>query len=137
MPIEISNPSIMPGPVGQYSHLSVVPTAGRMAFISGQVPVDDSGEVVGRDDFEAQTEQVFRNLELALKALGCNWANLAKMTTFITSADFLDDFRAMRARLFPEYFPDSVYPANTLLVVSGLVRPEFLVEIEGIAVLES
>jgi enamine deaminase RidA (YjgF/YER057c/UK114 family) len=60
--------------------------------------------------------------------------DVVRLATFLTRAEDLEGFMAARAALFPEYFPDGVYPPNTLLVVSRLVRPELLVEIEAMAV---
>jgi enamine deaminase RidA (YjgF/YER057c/UK114 family) len=131
--VEFTNPPSMAPPRGLYSHLGVAPHS-RLAFIAGQLSVDEEGALVGDGDIEAQIEQCFRNIELALRALDCGWAQLAKMTTYLTSQEAVDDFYRVRARLFDEFFPDKKYPPNTLLVISHLVRPEFLVEIEGIAV---
>jgi enamine deaminase RidA (YjgF/YER057c/UK114 family) len=70
-----------------------------------------------------------------LESIGATWANLAKMTTYVTTPEAIDDFYRVRATLYEELFPGGDYPPNTLLVVSRLVRPEFLVEIESLAVL--
>jgi enamine deaminase RidA (YjgF/YER057c/UK114 family) len=131
--LEIRNPQSLGAPRGLYSHVSVAPHA-RLAFIAGQLAVDHDGAIVGEGDIDRQIERCFRNVELALRALGVGWQQLAKMTTYVTSDEAIDDFYRVRAQLFDEFFPDGRYPPNTLLVVSRLVRPEFLVEIEGIAV---
>jgi enamine deaminase RidA (YjgF/YER057c/UK114 family) len=131
--VEFTNPPSMAPPRGLYSHLGVAPHS-RLAFIAGQLSVDEEGALVGDGDIEAQIEQCFRNIELALRALDCGWGDLVKMTTYLTTQEATDDFYRVRARLFDEFFPDKKYPPNTLLVISHLVRPEFLVEIEGIAV---
>jgi enamine deaminase RidA (YjgF/YER057c/UK114 family) len=127
------NPSTLPEPVGLYSHVTV--GGGRVAFIAGQLSVGADGEIVGVGDIDSQIETCFRNVGLALEAVGGTWRNLAKTTTYVTTPEAIDDFYRVRARLFEELFPDAAYAANTLLVVSRLVRPEFLVEIEGLAVL--
>ena len=131
--LKIVNPSSMPAPRGLYSHLGIAPHA-RLAFIAGQLSVDADGKLVGKGDIDRQIECCFRNVELALRALGVGWAQLAKMTTYVTAPQGIDDFYRVRERLFPGFFPDGKYPPNTLLVIDQLVRPEFLVEIEGIAV---
>jgi enamine deaminase RidA (YjgF/YER057c/UK114 family) len=123
----------MPEPVGLYSHVAVAPQA-RVAFIAGQLSVGADGEIVGAGDIDAQIERCFRNVQLVLKSIGGDWPNLAKMTTYVTAPDAIADFYRVRARLYDEFFPDGGYPPNTLLVVSRLVRPEFLIEIEGVAV---
>jgi enamine deaminase RidA (YjgF/YER057c/UK114 family) len=131
--LKIVNPPSMPAPRGLYSHLAIAPHA-RLAFIAGQLSVDADGKLVGEGDIDHQIERCFRNVELALRALGVGWAQLAKMTTYVTAPQGIDDFYRVRERLFPGFFPDGKYPPNTLLVIDQLVRPEFLVEIEGIAV---
>jgi enamine deaminase RidA (YjgF/YER057c/UK114 family) len=90
--------------------------------------------MVGVGDIDAQIERCFRNIGLVLESLGGSWKHLAKMTTYVTSPEAIGDFYRVRERLYEELFPDGAYPPNTLLVVSRLVRPEFLVEIEGLAV---
>jgi enamine deaminase RidA (YjgF/YER057c/UK114 family) len=132
--LELRNPPALPDPVGLYAHLAVAPKAG-VAFIAGQVAVGPDGSLVGERDIDAQIECCFRNVERALESLGGTWSNLAKTTTYVTTTEAIDDFYRVRARLFDEFFPDGAYPSNTLLVVSRLVRPEFLIEIEGTAVL--
>jgi 2-iminobutanoate/2-iminopropanoate deaminase len=134
MRLELHNPPSLPAPVGLYSHVSVAPKA-RVAFIAGQLAVGPDGEMVGVGDIDAQIERCFRNIELVLKSLGGGWSNLAKMTTYVTTPEAIGDFYRVRETLYREFFPTEKYPPNTLLVVSRLVRPEFLVEIEGVAVL--
>lgn len=131
--LKIVNPPSMPAPRGLYSHLGIAPHA-RLAFIAGQLSVDADGKLIGEGDIDRQIECCFQNVELALRALGVGWAELAKMTTYVTAPQGIDDFYRVRERLFPGFFPDGKYPPNTLLVIDQLVRPEFLVEIEGIAV---
>jgi 2-iminobutanoate/2-iminopropanoate deaminase len=111
-----------------------VAEGGRIAHIAGQVAVDSEGRTVGEGDVDAQIERCFGNIGLVLESLGAGWPNVAKMTTYLTSADSIADFYRVRARLFEGFFPDGGYPPNTLLVVSRLVRPELLVEIEAVAV---
>jgi enamine deaminase RidA (YjgF/YER057c/UK114 family) len=131
--LEITNPPSMPAPRGLYSHLGIAPHA-RLAFIAGQLSVDDDGVLVGEGDIDRQIEGCFRNIELALRALGVGWGQLAKTTTYVTTPQAIDDFYRVRARLFPDFFPDGKYPPNTLLVIEQLVTAEFLIEIEAIAV---
>ena len=132
-PLELRNPETLPEPVGLYSHSSA--GSGRVAFIAGQLSVGPNGELVGEGDIDAQVERCYRNVELVLQSLGGGWPNLAKMTTYVTTPEGIGDFYRVRARLYEEFFPNGQYPPNTLLVVSRLVRPEFLIEIEGAAIL--
>jgi 2-iminobutanoate/2-iminopropanoate deaminase len=131
--LEILNPPGLAAPRGHYSHVGLAPRA-RLAFVAGQLAVDEDGAIVGEGDFDRQAERCFRNVGLALTSLGVGWGQLAKMTTYVTSEKTLDDFYRVRERLFEEFFPDGGYPPNTLVVVSRLVRPEFLIEIEAVAV---
>jgi enamine deaminase RidA (YjgF/YER057c/UK114 family) len=119
--------------LGLYSHLSITPASARLAFVAGQVGTDANGECVG-DDFELQMRQTFRNVEVALAAVGADFAAVAKFTTYLTTPDNIGPFYDVRASLFPALFPAESYPPNTLLVVQRLVRPELLIEVEAIAV---
>ena len=106
---------------------------GRTVYIAGQVAFDSAGSVVGQGDFAAQAEQVYRNLQRALESIGGSMADLVKTTTYLTDIKNLPALREIRARRLPSSQP----PANTLLVVSSLARPELLIEIEAVAVLGS
>jgi enamine deaminase RidA (YjgF/YER057c/UK114 family) len=106
---------------------------GRTVYIAGQVALDSAGAVVGAGDFTAQAEQVYRNLERALRSVDGSMADLVKTTTFITDIKNLPALREVRSRRLSKTQP----PANTLLEVSSLARPELLIEIEGVAVLSS
>ena len=125
------NPQGLVKPTG-YTHLVVAPD-GRTVYIAGQVAFDSAGKVVGGDDFTAQAEQVFRNLQHALESVGGSIGDLVKTTTFITDIKHLPALREVRSRHLAKGQP----PANTLVAVSSLARPELLIEIEGVAVLRS
>ncbi len=125
------NPKSLVKPTG-YTHLVIAPD-GRTVYVAGQVAFDSAGKVVGEGDFAAQAEQVYRNLQRALESVGGSMADLIKTTTFITDLAGLPALREVRLRHLDKARP----PANTLLVVSGLARPELLIEIEGVAVLRS
>lgn len=125
------NPAGLVKPTG-YTHLVIAPD-GRTVYIAGQVAFDSLGKVVGAGDFAAQAEQVFRNLERALKSVGGSMADLVKTTTFVTDLKHVAALRDVRARYLAKTQP----PANTLVAVSGLARAELLIEIEGIAILSS
>lgn len=127
MAIQLSNPPSLPTPSG-YSQLAVV-TGGNLILLAGQVPLDAEGHLVGKDDFGAQAEQVFRNLLRALEAVGAGPRDLVKLTTFVTDASHLPTFRQVRDRMLDPTHP----PASTFVQIGRLARPEFLVEIEGIA----
>jgi reactive intermediate/imine deaminase len=118
-------------PTNGYSH--VVSFTGRMIVVSGQVPLDGDGRLVGPDDPQAQTRQVFRNLVAALAAAGASLTDVVKLTVFLTNMSDLADFRVVR----DEFVDADRPPASSLVQVSGLVHPAFRVEIEALATLPS
>ena len=111
-----------------YSHVA---KAGNTFYISGQVAKDVEGRLVGKGDFETQVRQVLTNLKNILDETGGNMQNIAKMTTFLTHYNYIETYRSVRDEFFQE-----PYPANTLLFVESLALPDFMVEIEAIAVLD-
>jgi enamine deaminase RidA (YjgF/YER057c/UK114 family) len=124
------NPPELGTPPG-YSQIVEV-AAGRIIFISGQTALDSDGHVVGKSDFAAQAAQVFRNLDVALQASGCTAANLVKLTVFLTDMNHLGLYREARNRFFASVTPPAA-PAVTLVEVSKLYGPDFMIEIEAIA----
>jgi enamine deaminase RidA (YjgF/YER057c/UK114 family) len=127
------NPPHLAPPLGAYSHLSRA-KAGDIVHIAGQVALDASGRLVGPGDFAAQARQVFANLSIALAAVGAEFANVAKFTTYLVHSQDIERFMAVRRELFPRLFPNGAYPPNTLLVVDRLVQEQFLIEIEAVAI---
>ena len=118
------NPSGMHTPNG-YSH--VVKT-GDTIYLAGQVSIAPDGSVVGVDNPAAQAEQIYQNLQNALASVGATLSDVVKTTTYIIKPDYVDAVRESRLRYFFENPPTS-----TLLVISQLARPEFLMEVEAIA----
>jgi len=118
-------------PINGYSH--AVAFDGPMVVVSGQVPVDAAGNVVGEGDAEAQVRQVFANLATALAAAGCGMEHLVKLTVFLTDIGDLGVIRAVRN----EHIDPARLPASSLVQVAGLVHPAFRVEIEALAELPS
>jgi 2-iminobutanoate/2-iminopropanoate deaminase len=119
-------------PLGMYSHGMVAP-GGEIVVVAGQVGMAHGGAVaVG--DVGAQTRQALENVRAIVEAAGCTMAQIVRLQTFLTHAEDIPGFMAARGEVFPKYFPNGVYPPNTLLVVSRLVQPELLVEIEAMAV---
>jgi reactive intermediate/imine deaminase len=114
-------------PTNGYSH--AVSFTGTMVAVSGQVPLDVDGRLVGPDDPRAQTRQVFVNLQAALAAAGASLAHVVKLTVFLTNMSDLADFRAVR----DEFVDPARPPASSLVQVSGLVHPAFRIEIEALA----
>ena len=130
--IKMSNPNTLAKPGGTYSHVARV-SAGELLFIAGQVPVDASGKVVGDGDFDAQAEQVFENLRLALESEGAVFGDVVQFTTYLVDSRDIPKLRKFRERTYPQYFPDGRYPPNTLLVVERLASEEIRLEIAAIA----
>ena len=123
---EFINPSGLTRPTG-YTHV-VVSADRRTAYVAGQVAVDSTGKVVGVGDFQAQAEQVFTNLRVALASVGASFRDVVKTTTFITDLKNLPALRETRARYFDATHP----PANSLIPVTTLARPDLLLEIEAV-----
>jgi enamine deaminase RidA (YjgF/YER057c/UK114 family) len=124
------NPPELGTPPG-YSQIVDV-RAGRVIFIAGQTALDADGKLAGKGDFAAQAEQVFRNLGIALQATGCTAAHLVKLTVFLTDMGNLALYREARNRFFASVTPPAA-PAITLVEVSKLYGPDFMIEIEAIA----
>jgi enamine deaminase RidA (YjgF/YER057c/UK114 family) len=124
------NPAELETPPG-YSQIVDV-RANRIIFIAGQTAVDRNGQIVGKGDFAAQAEQVFRNLSAALAAVGCNATNLVKLTVFLRNMNDLVAFRDVRKRFLSTVTPAAA-PAITLVEVSRLYGADYLIEIEAVA----
>jgi reactive intermediate/imine deaminase len=114
-------------PVYGYSH--AVAFTGPMIVVSGQVPVNADGRLVGKDDPAAQIRQVFENLTAALAAAGAGMDQVVKLTVFLTDLADLALFRRIR----DEYVSTDKPPASSLVQVSALVNPDFRVEVEALA----
>lgn len=119
-------PAGMP-PGNGYSH--AVAASGRMVAVSGQLPLDAGGALVGPGDAEAQVRQVFENLRTALSAASATTGQIVKLTVFLTDLADLPAFRKVRDEFIDVERP----PASSLVQVSGLVHPDARVEIEAIA----
>jgi enamine deaminase RidA (YjgF/YER057c/UK114 family) len=125
---EYKNPDTMSSPAG-YTHVVKV---GQTVYIAGQVSVGTDGNVVGKGDPEAQVRQIWRNLEAAVQSVGGTLKNIVKTTTYITSTDSMSAVRKVRDDVHRGSNP----PTSTLLIVSALANPDFMVEIEAIAVVD-
>lgn len=116
-------------PVNGYSHVTVA--SGRIAHISGQVPLRPDGTPV-QGGADAQAEQVFQNLLSALHAVGASWDRVVKMNYYLRDIADLEAVRAVRDR----FLDPAHLPASSLVQVIALVHPDFLVEIDAVAVLD-
>ncbi|MDX3095855.1 RidA family protein [Streptomyces sp. ME19-03-3] len=115
-------------PGAGYSH--VVWGEGRFVAVSGQIAVDERGELVGRDDPAAQARQVFANLGRCLAAAGAGWGDVVKLTFFVTDVAFLPALREARDAHVDTERP----PASSAVQVAALIKPELLMEVEAFAI---
>jgi enamine deaminase RidA (YjgF/YER057c/UK114 family) len=126
---DLISPVSMHRPNG-YSHLAKV-KRGAPVFIAGQVALDTSGHLVGLGDFRAQARQVFDNLKSAVEAAGGAFSNIVKLNVYITDRARLPEYREVRDQFIDVSNP----PTSTAVQVAALFRPEFLIEVEAVAVL--
>ncbi len=126
---EYVNPDTMSTPAG-YTHVIKVD---KTVYISGQVSLAPDGSMVGKGDPEAQVRQIWRNIEAAVQSVGGTMQNVVKTTTYVTSTDSMAAVRKVRDEVHQGANP----PTSTLLVISALAHPDFLVEIEAVAVVDA
>jgi enamine deaminase RidA (YjgF/YER057c/UK114 family) len=110
----------------------VVASGARTIYTAGQVAIDRQGALVGAGDVAAQAEQAMRNVGLALEAAGATFADVVKITTYVVN--YKPEHRAIVGKARAPFFAKGKPPASTLLGVSALAVPEWLVEIEAVAV---
>jgi enamine deaminase RidA (YjgF/YER057c/UK114 family) len=123
----IDPPGLTPG--ATYSHGV---RAGHLLFVGGQVALDAAGDLVGPGDIRAQAQQVFENLVRVLAAGGATVADLVRVDSYYVDADHRADILEVRRRFFGDH-----RPCSTSVVVKGLARPEWLLEVQAIAVVGS
>ncbi len=126
-----SNPPTLPPPAGRFSQIVKV-RAKTLLFIAGQTASDKDGNIVGKGDLKAQAEQAFLNLKAALAAEGATFDDLVKMNTYVTD---IKQYRSVVREVRDKYITKDP-PVGTLVEVSSLARPDLLIEIEGVAVLD-
>lgn len=130
MDFEIISPSsVHPTSDRGYSHAARM---GNLLFVSGQVARDQAGQTVGKGDIKRQTEQVFDNLRAVLEASGSGLEWVGKITVFTTDLTYRPAIGEVRDRVFR---PVGHFPASTFVVISSLADPDFLVEIEAVALI--
>ena len=127
----IFNPESVPKPMGPYSQ-GIVTTGGKLVFISGQVPQDALGHLVGKGDLEAQTRQVFANLKTMVEAVGGTVSNIVKITIFVVKVT--PHAYEILGRVRREFWGTD-FPASTLVEINALASPDFLIEVEAFAVI--
>lgn len=126
------NPEGVPQPIGPYSQVVRVET-GDTAFlyIAGQVSIGADGNLVGAGDIAAQTDQVYKNLGAILAANGATFADVIKYNTYLVNIADRPASGAVRVNYVREPFP-----ASTLVAVSALASPDYLIEVEAVAAVQ-
>lgn len=118
--------------VGGLPAYSSAVVAGNTIYLAGAVSGwDAAGNIIGRGDIEAQTVAVYEGLKETLASAGATFADLVKITVFATKLEYRAKIGEVRARYISQ--PP---PASTFVVVASLADPDFLVEIEGVAVID-
>jgi len=112
------------------SHFTDAVQAGPLLFVSGIVPVDEHRELVGGDDVVAQARRVFENMRDVLAAAGCTFADVVKVTLFLTAVSDRPLVNPVRQEVFGE-----TRPASTLVEVPALVIPGAKIEVEAVALI--
>lgn len=116
-------------PSGHFSQAVAADARGRLVFVSGMTAKRADGSIAGRGDIEAQTRQTCENVKAAVEAAGGTMADVCRVDVYVKSmADFDVIHRVRRA-----YFPDPP-PASTMVQISGFTHPDYLIEINAIAV---
>jgi enamine deaminase RidA (YjgF/YER057c/UK114 family) len=133
MTVKLSNPPTLPTR-GGYSQVCEV-TSGKLILVAGQVPHDVNDKMVGEGSFETQVEQVFRNLDAALKAAGGNLKNLVKIVNYCVASVSYEErmvYRTVRDRWVNTANP----PVSTFIYVVKLAQPNWLFEMDAMAVID-
>lgn len=117
----------VPGLAAPISHYTDAVRFGDLLFISGLPPVDESNNVVGGEDVVQQAEQIFESMQKVLRAAGATFADVLKVTVYLTDVDDRAKINPVRQRFF-----GSARPASTLIEVSRLAIPGMKVEVEAI-----
>jgi enamine deaminase RidA (YjgF/YER057c/UK114 family) len=130
----IFNPDTIAKPTAGYSHVAEV-TDGKLVYIAGQVAIDRAGNMVGKDDFRAQVQQVFENLKAAVEASGGDFHNIIKLNYYCSEAVDPGQVPVVR-EIRDKYVNTANPPVSTFVVVKRLVRPEWLIEVDAVAVVK-
>ena len=124
----------MAKPTAGYSQVAEV-SGGKVVFIAGQVAQDRNGNLVGKDDFRAQVQQVFENLQAAVEAAGGDFKNVVKLNYYCAESVDPAEISAVR-EIRDKYVNTSSPPTSTFVVVKPLVLPERMIEVEAVAVMK-
>lgn len=126
----LTNPDTVARPVGTYSQLATVEVGDAVfLYLAGQVALDKEGNLVGPNDFLRQVVQVLDNIKAILEASGATMNDIIKVNTFVTDMAHRSELRGV----YPHYFTGTP-PVSTLVQVSQLASPDWLIEVEAVAV---
>ena len=131
MATKVLQPKSLSDPRPRYSQ-GILAEGGKLLFVAGQTASDKDGNIVGKGDIEAQTHQVFKNIIAVLDEAGGSLDNLVMTTTYITDRKYREGYNRVRMQYYKTNSPTS-----TLVIITGLAHPDYLIEINGIAVLPS
>ena len=112
----------------------VIASGTRTIYTAGQVSIDEDGTTIGPGDLAAQATQAMHNVGLALAAAGASYADIVKITTYVVN--YRPEHRAVVGKARAPFFVNRTPPASTLVGVSALALPDWLVEIEAVAVVD-
>ena len=104
---------------------------GNLVIISGQASINENGEVVGAGDFDAQAEQVFKNIRRTLEAAGSSMEKIIKVNIYLTDMSHFPKIVELRGKYFTQ-----PWPADTITGVTALALPELMIEIEATALVD-
>jgi enamine deaminase RidA (YjgF/YER057c/UK114 family) len=136
--VRMVNPETIAKPLGRYSQVVEVTSADgktKTAYVSGQVAVDKAGNLVGKGDFRAQVEQIFKNIQAAVESAGGDMHSVVKTNYYVAEAVDESQYPALR-EVRDKYIDVENPPASTFVVVKRLVRTEYLLEVEAVAVVQ-
>jgi len=120
------SPASIRAPLARYSHGFLIPADHRLVITAGQLGIGPDERIP--EDSEAQADLCFANIAAILDEDGMTMANIVRLSVYVTAREHMEGYRRSRDRQFP-----GTPPSTTLIVVAGLVRPEFVIEIEAIA----
>ena len=132
--VRIFNPDALAKPTVGYSQVAEV-TGGKVVYIAGQISQDKNGNLVGKDDFRAQVTQVFDNLKAAVEAAGGTFHDVVKLNYYCAESVDPSQIPVVR-EVRDKYINTANPPTSTFVVVKRLVRPEWMIEVEAVAVVQ-
>jgi enamine deaminase RidA (YjgF/YER057c/UK114 family) len=132
---KIIQPDAIPTPIVYPYSQAVEVQANRLIFIAGQPAMDANSKTVGVGDIAAQTRQVFRNINSVLESIGEDFNCIVELTTFIVGRENLETHRETLFEIYNDLIPGKDYPPDSVVLVEGLYREDFLIEVKAVAAL--